>query len=96
MKNIIGKVVSGVKSVVKTVVKTVKNCYNRFIKPWAQHIVNFAKNYIPVCRWVYRGYKIIKIGWNKIVLKKNLFFFKLMELNLKKIFIFNCKKIYFK
>ena len=57
VKKVIGKVVSGVKSVVKTVVNTAKKCSNRFIKPWAQHLINFSKRYIPVCTWVYKDIK---------------------------------------
>lgn len=51
-----------VKKVVKKVKGFVKKCYNKYIKPWAQPIIDRVKKYVPMVGLVYRGYQAIKNG----------------------------------
>lgn len=60
----VSKVCKTVKKAVKKVVKKVggfiKKCYNKYIKPWAQPIIDCAKKYVPFVDLAVRGYKAVK------------------------------------
>ena len=51
-----------VKKVGKKIVRFAKKCYNKFIKPWAQPIIDCAKKFIPVVDLAYRGFQALKNG----------------------------------
>ena len=59
----VSKAYNSVKKTVKKAVNKVKGfvkrCFNKYIKPWAQPIIDYAKKYIPCVNLVYKGYKAV-------------------------------------
>jgi uncharacterized protein YoxC len=63
VKNEIENIFSFVKSNIKGLINIGKQCYNTFIKPWAEPIINFAKNYMSVYSMCNNVRKMIRNGW---------------------------------
>ena len=78
VKNEIENIFSFVKSNIKGLINIGKQCYNTFIKPWAEPIINFAKNYMSVYSMCNNVRKMIRNGWGFL---KNTFYLKYNILN---------------
>jgi phage-related protein len=63
VKKEIENVFSLVKSSINGVINIAKKCYDTFIKPWAEPIINFATNYMSFYSMINKGWKIIRNGW---------------------------------